>query len=479
MSKASAQIGTDSRAASESPRPILLPYQRDWVSDQARFKIGCWSRQTGKSFSTAAEAVADAMTRKTTWVTMSRGERQALEWLAKAREWAQAFEFAISDEVELRSGSEALLREAEIRWPNGSRLIAIPANPDTARGYSANITLDEFAIHDDPDGVWRSVYGSIANPLKEKFKIRVVSTPNGKGNKFFDLWSAGRDWSPQASALKKGEWSRHLIDIHAACARGLPVDIEELRAGMNDAEGWAQEFECQFLDSSAVLLPYDVIAGIENVQASVSIHPEYWMDRSGPSVDLGIDFGRKKNLSVCWAIEETPGGYGLTREVLEMQSMSTPEQLEILSLRIERARRVSFDYTGPGVGLGDFLVQKFGQWDPDRHLYGKVELVTVTNAIKVDVFSKLRMAADSRMIGIPISRVVREDLHSVHRIATPSGNVTYAAPLSGDTKDSHADRCFALALCIRARSQKGGEFAYSPVGRPPRGSRLRGGRRAM
>lgn len=457
-----------------SPLDILMPYQRDWVGDDARFKIGCWSRQTGKSFSTAAEAVADAMTRKTTWVTMSRGERQALEWLAKAREWAQAFEFAISNEVELRSSGEALLKQAEIHWPNGSRLIAIPANPDTARGYSANITLDEFAIHDDPDGVWRSVYGSITNELRGKFKLRVVSTPKGKGNKFHDLWTNGRDWTPTAPPPAKGQWSRHLIDIHTAKARGLPVDVDELRAGMGDAEGWAQEFECQFLDSSAVLLPYEVIAGIENPQASVAVTPEYWLARSGPPVDLGIDFGRKKNLSVCWGIEDTPGGYGLTREVLELSSMSTPEQVEIFSLRIERARRVSLDYTGPGVGLGDYLVTKFGEWNPDKHLYGKIELVTVTNAIKVDVFSKLRMAADSRMIGIPISRVIREDLHSVHRIATASGNVTYAAPLSGDAKDSHADRCFALALAVRARSQKAGGFAYRPVSRPPRGSRSSG-----
>ena len=458
-----------------SPLDILLPYQRDWVGDDARFKIGCWSRQTGKSFATAAEAVADAMTRKTTWVTLSAGERQALEWLSKAREWSQAFEFAIADEEELRSGSEALLKQAEIRWPNGSRLIAIPANPDTARGYSANVTLDEFAFHDNPDGIWRAMYPSISNPLKGQYKIRIVSTPNGKGNKFFDLWSAGRDWSPKAPPLTKGQWSRHLIDIHNAVARGLPVDVDELRAGLNDAEGWAQEFECQFLDSSAVLLPYEVIAGIENQLASVTVPPEYWMPRSGPPVDLGIDFGRKKNLSVCWAIEDAHG-YGITKEVLEMANMSTPDQVEILSMRIERARRVSLDYTGPGVGLGDYLVKRFGEWNPDKHQFGKIELVTVTNAIKVDVFSKLRMAADSRMIGIPISRVIREDLHSVHRIATASGNVTYAAPLSGDAKDSHADRCFALALCVRARSQKAGGFGYSAVPRPPRGSRL--GRRA-
>ncbi len=46
-----------------------MPYQARWVGDGSRFKIGVWSRQTGKSFSTAAEATTDALTDPgTTWV---------------------------------------------------------------------------------------------------------------------------------------------------------------------------------------------------------------------------------------------------------------------------------------------------------------------------------------------------------------------------------------------------------------------------
>src|SRR5437868_7019970 len=34
----------------------LLPYQRAWIHDHSRFKIGLWARQTGKDFSAMAEA---------------------------------------------------------------------------------------------------------------------------------------------------------------------------------------------------------------------------------------------------------------------------------------------------------------------------------------------------------------------------------------------------------------------------------------
>lgn len=130
---------------------LLLPYQQRWVNDAARYKIGVWSRQTGKSFTTAAESVLDALSDPgTKWVCMSAGERQALEWLEKAKEWAQVLKEAFEEVPEKRDGAEAVLRRAEIRFRNGSRILAIPANPKTARGWSSNVILDEFAYHEKP-----------------------------------------------------------------------------------------------------------------------------------------------------------------------------------------------------------------------------------------------------------------------------------------------------------------------------------------
>jgi phage FluMu gp28-like protein len=71
--------------------------------------------------------------------------------------------------------------------------------------------------------------------------------------------------------------------------------------------------------------------------------------------------------------------------------------------------------------------------------------------LKVEIFSKLRMAFEKRSVRIPISRSVREDLHSINRVTTASGGVTYRAPHSAD---GHADRCTALALALRARQEK-------------------------
>jgi phage FluMu gp28-like protein len=419
-----------------SPKDLLLPYQRKWVDDKSRFKMGLMARQTGKSFSCTGEAVEDSILNpKTPWVAISAGERQALELLRKAKEWAEAYKYQIENYAEDRDSAQALVKSAEITWSNGSRLIALPANPETARGYSANLILDEFAFHEKPDEIWRAIYPSISNPLRGVFKIRIVSTANGKGNKFYDLWT------------KNSSYSKHLVTIYDAVAQGLPLNIEELKAGLDDPEGWAQEYECQFIDTAAILLPYELIALCESPEATEAIAFEFFHPTTtrGP-LFLGIDFGRKRDLTVAYTLEKV-GDVLWTREVLVLAGLSSPAQEEILRPRIAAAARTCFDYTGPGVGLGDYLVEVFGEWKPDQHKFGKIELCTFTNALKQEIFPKLRMKFDQRLLRVPISRTLREDLHAIHRVVSSSGLITYKAP---HTEDGHSDRATGLALAVRA-----------------------------
>ncbi|MBX3732600.1 MAG: terminase family protein [Verrucomicrobiae bacterium] len=445
-----------------SPLDLLLRYQRRWADDAHRFKIGLMARQVGKDFSSGAEGIRDCYAaelrdEKVTWMIGAPSERQALESFEKWKEWAEAFRVAIADYQEKRDGgSEALLKSATMTFPGGSRVIAVPGRPDTVRGFSANVLLTEFAFFDDPDATWRAVFPSITNPLRGGLKkIRLISTPNGQGNKFHDLWVKNYQ-------VDGAKWSCHRVTIEDAVREGLPIDIEEQRAAIDDPDGWAQEYLCEFMDTAAVLLSYDLIAAAENPQAASAQPPEFWATtaRNAEPLYLGIDFGRKRDLTVCWALVKVAGTYHLTREVLELAKLPTGEQMEILRPRIARSRRACFDYTGPGVGLGDFLVKEFGEWDPQKDRFGRVELCTFTADLKQEIFSKLRMAFDQRTLGIPASRVVREDLHSVHRVTTPGGNVTYRAP---HTADGHADRCTALALALRAAGTGSATFSYTKV----------------
>ena len=460
-----------------SPLDLLLPYQSVWIRDDAKFKIGVQARQTGKSFQTACEAACDALQDPgTKWVCLSSGERQALEWMEKCKEWALAFKLSIEGYAEDRDIGEALLRVAEIQFANGSRVVAIPANPSTARGYSANVILDEFAYHEDPDAIWAAMFPSLTNPLSGTFmarvhalyagretkrirrsmKIRIVSTFNGRDNKFFDLWNKRAE----------NKYSGHLVTIHDAIAQGLPVDADEIRTGLDDPDSWAQEYECEPADTSNVLLPYDLLAQAETIEATEVIEHEFF--KVNRQIFCGVDFGRSNDPTICWTLEKV-GDVLWTREVLVLHKTATPEQNAILSSRIKASRRTCFDYTGPGVGFGDYAMkeQGIGEWKPQDHKFGRLELCRFTPTLKRSMFPKLRRKFEAPcQIRIPISRVIREDLHAMQQVVH-GGEYNYWCPRS---RLGHGDRCTALALAVRAATESAAGAIRDPsvirIGRP-------------
>jgi phage FluMu gp28-like protein len=435
---------------SNDPRSLLLEYQFDNFHDRERFKISLMSRQSGKDFTSEGEAAEDCLARPgTEWMVAAPSERQALDSLEQGKTWAQAFDLIIEDYQEEREGgSETLLKSAEILYSNGSKVRAVPGRPDTVRGRSANLLLTEFDFFDDPGATWRAILPSITNPLKggEK-RVRLITTPNGKGGAADKIWSKNE--------IGKTKWSKHLVTIYHAVLMGLPVDIEQLREMFDDPDGWAQEFECKFLDGSNVLLPYELIKTCESLSAT-----EAWSledSLGGGDTFCGVDFGRQNDPTVCWTVQRV-GNLLMTREVLVLRKVTTPEQETLLTGRLQAATRTCFDYTGPGIGLGDYLVNnpKLGQWKPEEHKMGKVELCTFTSQFKRLIFPRLRRAFEQQEVFVPVSREVREDLHAM--LQTYNGTeYNYWSPR---TKEGHSDRCTALALCLRAASGATGSAEF-------------------
>lgn len=433
------------------PRSLLLEYQFGNFHDRSRFKISLQSRQSGKDFESQGEAAEDCLARPgTEWMTAGPSERQALDSLDQGKTWAEAFGLVVDDYTEQREGgSETLLKSAEIIYSNGSKNRAVPGRPDTVRGRSSNLLLTEFDFFEKPAETWRAILPSITNPLKggEK-KVRLITTPNGKGGAADKIWS-----KPE---IGKTRWSKHLVTIYDAVLMGLPVDIEQLKEMFDDPDGWAQEFECRFLDGSNVLLPYELIATCESFEAT-----EAWnlsdAIGGGPCF-TGIDFGRQNDPSVAVTLQRV-GGLLVTREVNVMKQVSSPDQQDKMRAAIKGSQRTCFDYTGPGIGLGDYLVKEHGQYKPEAHLLGKVELCNFSAGFKRLIFPRLRRAFEQREILIPISRVIREDLHAMYQQFSGT-EYNYWSPR---TKEGHSDICTAYALAVRAAGEGLTDFITDPA----------------
>jgi len=339
--------------------------------------------------------------------------------MGKAKQWAEAFALAVDSYEETRATAQAVINRAEIVFSNRSRLVAIPANPNTARGYSANLILDEFAFHDQPAEIWRAIYPSISNPLRGQKKLRIVSTPNGRANMFYELWT------------KNSHYSKHKVTIYDAVADGLPVNVEELKAGIDDPDAWAQEYLCEFLDAGGVLLPYELIAPCEAESAAAL--------EGAPAEFVGIDIGRKSDLSVLWraALLGDVLPFVEVREFAKCEFHAQLDAMREVCARPE-VRGVAVDATGIGAMLAEELRRSCG---------GKVEEFAFTASSKAELYQQMRRRFEERTVRVPVSRAVREDLHALVKSVSTSGQVRYSADRNAD---GHSDRAAALALCIRA-----------------------------
>ena len=448
-----------------------LPYQLAWLRDKSRFKIGKMTRQGGKSFCSAGEIVEDCIDheidgRKTHWVVLSRGERQAVEYMQKncipmVKSYYALFAAALKNakppplkEVEYTFDREmpdgtilpVKYKAHEITLPNGSRITALPANPDTARGFSANVLLDEFAFHADSRAIWTALFPCITRG----YKIRVISTPNGKNNKFYELMTE-----------TDGVWSKHIVTIHDAIAMGLDVDAEELKAGLGDDDAWDQEYELKWADGVGAVIPWDDIVSCEMEGAG---DPKGF---TGQTVYIGNDIaGQGGDLWVAIVTEDVNDRL-VIREILTERKATFKKQDDLMDALVERYKmnKLAMDETGMGAKPVEDAVGRYGS--------SRVIGVHFTQQNKQDMVNLLQKKFQDRRIGLPVGdKLLRADLHSVKKSKNPGGSASYKAPTGGE---SHGDRFWALALAIYAASGELIEYAYHSASKnaDPKGAAAR------
>lgn len=423
---------------------LLYPYQTRWISDPARFKLGKFARQTGKTFTTTLETVDDAMAamvegRRSRWVILSRGERQAAEAMNEgvklhARAYGLVFD-SFDHEYTTEVGTK--FRALEIELPHGSRITALPANPDTARGFSANVFLDEFAFHKDSGAIWKALFPVIS----AGWKLRVTSTPNGRSGKFYEL-DTGKDET----------WSRHVVNIYQAVADGLPRDIEALKAGIADEDAWAQEYELAYLDEASAWLSYELITSVEDPAAG---DPEGYQ---GGVCFVGRDIGRRNDLHVIWVWEQV-GDVLWERERIEQKRVTFAEMDMAFDevMRRYRVGRACIDQTGMGEKVVEDAQARYGS---------RIEGVLFTGPNKLVMATRGKERFEDRTVRISEGDpVLRSDLHKLRKVASATGAPRFVA----ERDDDHADRTWAAFLGIHAADEPRMDYGYEAARRPDDG----------
>ncbi|MEM7271054.1 MAG: terminase family protein, partial [Pseudomonadota bacterium] len=308
---------------------------------------------------------------------------------------------------------------------------------------SANVVLDEFAFHANSREIWKALFPVIS----AGWKIRVISTPNGKGNKFFELMTGEEEAKV---------WSRHVINIHEAVAQGLPRDIDALRAGIADEDAWKQEFELEWLDAASAWLDFQLISDVEHEKAG---DPDNYL--GGPCF-VGVDIGARNDLFVIWVYEQV-GDVLWTREIIARKRIKFAEQDFLLAdvFRRYNVVRCKMDQTGMG--------EKPVEDAKAAHGESRVEGVLFSIATKLDLATAMKERYQDRTVRNPSGDVaLRSDLHSVKRVASDSGAPRLVADRDAN---GHADRFWAGTLGISAAANGYQSYSYTPVRQPKPGDR--------
>ncbi len=460
---------------------ILLPYQVAWIGDESPLKLGDKSRRTGWTWCEAYDAVSRRW-RKTNprnvdyWFS-SADESAAMEFIEYCDFFARRLFGAIADRFTMEIEDPATKRVATafcIRCPNNTKIVAMSSNPRRFRSKGGDVRLDEADFHDDPEGMWDA-----ASPVTQwGGSLAIWSTPNGVG-RIYNRWVEGckkilralgvtdfadRKSFPSYAAVRAKArelritpvFSYHRVTILDAIAQGLVEKInsvtgaslsrEAFLEGCRDKsrsdEAFLQEFMCQPSEDATAWLDYALIRSCEDDTCPQPGEP--LTGYTGGPLYVGIDVGRKHDLTVIWILEKV-GDVHWTRQIVVFDNMTIPDQTRrtiALLKGLPRWLRCCIDLGSFGRSIAEYAQEAFGML--------RVEGVDFTQKSKAVMATGIKEAHQDRKVRTPPNDRIREGLHKIKKVVTAAGNERFDAPRDND---GHADEFWSLALALHADSE--------------------------
>lgn len=158
-------------------------WQRKYLRSEAQQLLLNCSRQSGKSTTTAALALHEALYHPPALILLlSPSLRQSQELFRKVLDIYRLIGAAVPPE------QESALR---LELQNGSRIVSLPGTEQSIRGYSAVSLL----VVDEAARVLDSLYYSVRPMLAVSGgRLICLSTPFGQRGFFHEAWTKGEGW---------------------------------------------------------------------------------------------------------------------------------------------------------------------------------------------------------------------------------------------------------------------------------------------
>lgn len=458
-------------------KPVIQfrEYQRPVFDDnETGVLVLHWSRQIGKSFTLAAWAVDRLLTRPGRLVTvLSNSKDNGAEFALKCREVLNLL--GVAKEAVGLSMSDDTVEYSDMRFEvsvkvkgRTGRIKVLAANPRTARGFSGDLILDEFAFHEDSAAIWEAAEPILSsNP---DFLCRIASTGNGTANMFYRMATEGVF---KVSKVRRSDAWRMGVKIYDAKTR-KPITPDEARAQALDKAAYDQNYECAFSSESGALLTWAMINEATLGRSEEDIYdgmPEGLLDHlpKDANLYLGMDVAATHDFTVI-TILNVIGRTLHVPAIIRIRGARLPAQKAVLRplLKDKRVKRAAIDSTGIGLGLVQDMEDEFGDKVQSVN-FATTEPITrriqaegrkaATARVTEIMATDLAEAHEDKRISYPCDAIMRDDLRKPHKVTSQTGRVSIAAE---STQTGHADHFWSIALALRAATRTSTPIAWTP-----------------
>lgn len=473
----------------------LLPYQQQWVADDAQLKVGEKGRRIGLTWAEASDDVLIAAAAHGSNVFyISATQDMALEFIEACAMWARTFDQAAGEiEEGLFQDGDKEIKSYKIDFPkSGKRIVALSSRPTNLRGKQGVIVIDEAAFHGD----LRQMLKAAMAMLLWGDRVRIISTHDGVDNPFNEL--------VQEIRAKKRKGSVHKIPFREAVEQGLYRRVC-LRLGIE----WSQAAEDQWVADAYNFYGDDAAEELDAVpsqsggaylsmgliearmdaetplirgrwESEFAYQPDHireaevkaWCEEHllpvltalNPDLahGLGEDFGRLGDLTVLDILEEGRDITNRLRLRVELSNCPFSQQEQILFYiidRLPRFRSAALDARGNGQYLAERAAQIYGTQ--------AVEQVMLSNSFYLEHMPRFKAALqDGTLDGIPKDTEARDDLRALRVLdGVPKLPPTKTQKGDGPKLQRHGDSAISLFLAHYAMKRDVVEVGFTPAPR--------------
>lgn len=501
-------------AAADAPPTVLLPYQQEWLADEAQLKVCEKGRRVGLTWAEAADAVLlGAGEGGSNYFYISATQDMAREFIEACAMWARHFDYAATeiseslydDGADVADPAKRFIKTYELNFPKtGRRIVALSSRPTNLRGKQGVIGIDEAAFAPELAGLLKAAMAM----LLWGDKVRIWSTHDGVENPFAQLVHEIR-------AGKRGKATVHKVDFDRAVKDGL-----YRRVCLRRGKTWTQEGEDEWVASARAFYGDDAAEELDVIPSqsggaylslalieqrmtltpppegpvivrgkwddafaylpeAVRVHAiRGWCEEElKPHLDrlrkdrrhsVGDDFARNRDQAVGVILEEDAQLVKRPRITIELANCPFSCQEQIWQYVIDRIPRWcggAFDATGNGAALAEKLAQRYG--------VTMIEQVKLNDGFYLQHMPRLKAGLqDGTLVDLARDDAHRDDLRALKVVKgvpklphtdTQSAAAKAAAAEGGSKQRRHGDFAIALFLALYAFTREAGVIDWTPA----------------